>query len=89
MPKFPIFTRSGEVTISIDFVTDEMKFSEEKLSLLWQFHRMLFKYVLRLEKRPMVFVPQNAQSGYIVVPLNTGEHDKWMNILDVFCIMVV
>ena len=33
---------------------------------------MLFKYVLRLEKPPMVFDPQNAPSGYIVVPLNKG-----------------
>ena len=72
MPHFPVFTRSGEVTVSIDPITTAMTFTEEELAPICHFHRFLFTRVLRLEKDPMVFDPANAFSSYIIVPLIRG-----------------
>ena len=73
MPLFPVFTRSGEVTLSLDIVTHEARFSEAQFDQMLQFHHFLFGQVLRLDKDPMRFDPRNAACGYIIVPLNGGK----------------
>ncbi|ELU12939.1 hypothetical protein CAPTEDRAFT_223153 [Capitella teleta] len=69
VPHFPVFTRSGEVTVSIDPVDSEFTFTAEQLPQICHFHRFIFTRVLRLEKDPMVFDPKKAMSSYFIVPL--------------------
>lgn len=74
MPCFPVFTRSGEVTVSVDLVADDVSLSEVQLDRLSGFHRFIFNHVLRLEKSPMTFDPERAKASYIVGPVNKGKH---------------
>ncbi|KAF0301375.1 Endoribonuclease Dicer [Amphibalanus amphitrite] len=69
---FPIFTRSGEVVVSVRLVSDQLQLSESQLQLLSQFHRFVFCAVLRLEKFPMRFQPEDSSTGFLVVPINNG-----------------
>lgn len=69
-----MFTRSGEVTVSIDLVADDVSLSEVELDRLFCFHRFIFNHVLRLEKSPMTFDPERAKASYIVGPVNKGKH---------------
>ena len=72
MPRFPVFTRSGEVTTSLDLITKEVTFTEVELSRITDFHHFVFSQVLRLEKEPMRFDQDRAESGYFILPLNKG-----------------
>ncbi|XP_052768714.1 endoribonuclease Dicer-like [Mya arenaria] len=72
VPMFPVFTRSGEVTVSVDLLSSEVTLSEEKLEKLKTFHRFLFSNVLRLEKDPMDYFPTESIVGYVVVPLDVS-----------------
>lgn len=76
VPHFPVFTRSGEVTVSIDPVSSSFTFTEEQHAQICHFHRFVFTRVLRLEKDPMVFDPDKALSSYIIVPLLKGRSLK-------------
>ena len=71
VPEFPVFTRSGEVTVSIDIVC-EVVMSADELSRLYNFHHFIFRHVLRLEKLPMTFDTDHAETSNIVVPVNKG-----------------
>lgn len=46
--------------------------SSEELRRLRDFHRFTFTNVLRLEKDPMEFCPDESDLGYLIVPLNKG-----------------
>ncbi|CAG5135844.1 unnamed protein product, partial [Candidula unifasciata] len=69
VPNFPVYTRSGEVTVSIDLYQNNLILSEEEVSRLLMFHHFVFSGVLHLEKDPMEFDPQKAECGLIIVPL--------------------
>lgn len=71
VPSFPVYTRSGEVTVSVNLL-QKSTYSQEQLDKLLKFHHFVFTSVLHLEKDPMVFSPQQADVGYIIVPLNTS-----------------
>ncbi|CAL1533205.1 unnamed protein product, partial [Lymnaea stagnalis] len=70
MPYFPVYTRSGEVTASIDLQQTDLICSEDEINRLLNFHHFVFSGVLHLEKDPMEFDCVNADCGYIIVPLN-------------------
>jgi len=72
VPEFPVFTRSGEVTVAISIVHD-VALTTTELSRLYSFHHFIFHHVLRLEKLPMTFDPQHAETSNIVVPVNKGD----------------
>ncbi|GFS16244.1 endoribonuclease Dicer [Elysia marginata] len=76
MPDFPVYTRSGEVTASVDLLCSDMSLSEVEISSLLQFHHFVFSGVLHLEKDPMEFNPEQAEYGCVVVPLNGKEELK-------------
>ncbi|XP_064622182.1 endoribonuclease Dicer-like isoform X2 [Lineus longissimus] len=80
IPLFPVFTRSGEVTISLELLTDELDLADVQLSKLSDFHRYVFLKMLRLEKDPMVYDPVNAECGYLVVPLNKDSPEEDLGI---------
>ena len=69
VPYFPVYTRSGEVSVSIDILKSDHVFTVEQLDRLKMFHKYLFANVLRLEKDPMDYVPDEAIVGYLVVPV--------------------
>ncbi|XP_062617556.1 endoribonuclease Dicer-like [Saccostrea cucullata] len=76
VPTFPVYTRSGEVTASIDLLSSYVPLSEEELRRLREFHRFTFTNVLRLEKDPMEFCPEESELGYLIVPLNKEDESK-------------
>ena len=69
MPLFPVYTRSGEVSVSVDILKSDLLFTEAQLDRLKLFHKYLFANVLRLEKDPMDYIPEEAVVGYLVVPV--------------------
>ena len=73
MPKFPVFDRSGEVTVSIKLVERNMIVTADQLTRLHNFHHKLFSNVLRLEKDPMAFDAGNSISSSVIVPLIKGD----------------
>lgn len=73
MPEFPVYTRSGEVTTSVELLSCDIHFTEEQVTRLADFHRFVFNNVLRLEKDPMVFCPSSADLGFLIIPLVKGR----------------
>ena len=69
VPAFPIYTRSGEVLVTVELVAREIHLTAKQLSLLYKFHMFTFSSVLRLEKYPMVFSADAAQHCVVVAPL--------------------
>jgi len=66
-----VFTRSGEVTVAVGIVR-EVTLSANELQRLYDFHRFIFRHVLRLEKQPMTFDSEHAETSNIVAPINKG-----------------
>ncbi|KAM7288423.1 endoribonuclease Dcr-1 [Ixodes scapularis] len=68
---FPVFTRSGEVTVRLEHVSSSLgPLSSQQVGDLRNFHRYTFTNVLRLEKYPMTFDPQGNACSFLVVPIN-------------------
>ena len=75
---FPVFTRSGEVTVKIQPVREDIQLSEQQIEELSVFHKFTFSEVLRLIKYPLHFDSQKANSKHFVVPIdysNSGQKD--------------
>lgn len=68
-----MYTRSGEVTISIELQKSGFTLSVEQLELITRLHQYIFSHILRLEKPALEFKPVEADSAYCVLPLNIGE----------------
>lgn len=73
IPHFPVYTRSGEVTISIELQKSGFTLSAAQLDLITRLHQYIFSHILRLEKPALEFKPTLADSAYCVLPLNVGE----------------
>lgn len=73
IPHFPVYTRSGEVTISIELQKSGFTLSSAQLDLITRMHQYIFSHILRLEKPALEFKPTLADSAYCVLPLNVGE----------------
>nr|UFK76043.1 dicer-1-like protein [Haemaphysalis longicornis] len=71
---FPVFTRSGEVTVELEHVSSELgPLSAKQARDLTTFHRYTFTNVLRLEKYPMTFNPEGDACSFLVVPINAEK----------------
>ncbi|XP_076834628.1 endoribonuclease Dicer [Brachyhypopomus gauderio] len=79
IPHFPVYTRSGEVTISIELQKCGFTLSPAQLDLITRLHQYIFSHILRLEKPALEFRPTEADSAYCVLPLNVVGDS---NILD-------
>lgn len=78
---FPVFTRSGEVTVRLEHVTSDLKpLTTEEAKELMTFHQYTFTNVLRLEKYPMTFNPEGDSCSFLVVPINQGK-THWFNLV--------
>ncbi|KAL1448728.1 hypothetical protein MTO96_028164 [Rhipicephalus appendiculatus] len=68
---FPVFTRSGEVTVELEHVSSDIgPLTSNQVRDLTTFHRYTFTNVLRLEKYPMTFNPEGDACSFLVVPIN-------------------
>ncbi|KAM9355599.1 endoribonuclease Dicer isoform 2-T2 [Pholidichthys leucotaenia] len=70
IPHFPVYTRSGEVTISIELQKSGFTLTPAQLDLITRLHQYIFSHILRLEKPALEFKPTLADSAYCVLPLN-------------------
>uniref|UniRef100_A0A672YU18 ribonuclease III n=1 Tax=Sphaeramia orbicularis TaxID=375764 RepID=A0A672YU18_9TELE len=70
IPHFPVYTRSGEVTISIELQKSGFTLTAAQLDLITRLHQYIFSHILRLEKPALEFKPTLADSAYCVLPLN-------------------
>ncbi|KAK6181301.1 hypothetical protein SNE40_009184 [Patella caerulea] len=70
VPMFPVYTRSGEVTVSIDLCRSDIVITHDQLDKLQKFHHFVFTQVLHLDKDPMECNPKIADVGYLIVPLD-------------------
>lgn len=68
-----MYTRSGEVTISIELKKSGFTLSLQMLELITRLHQYIFSHILRLEKPALEFKPTDADSAYCVLPLNVGK----------------
>lgn len=72
---FPVFTRSGEVLISVELVTDNFTLKADQVRALRTFHEYTFSKVLRLEKYPTMFDPDNSPFTVLLAPVIDVEGD--------------
>lgn len=80
IPHFPVYTRSGEVTISIELKKSGFTLSLPMLELITRLHQYIFSHILRLEKPALEFKPTDADSAYCVLPLNVVNDSSTLDI---------
>ncbi|CAH6850793.1 Dicer1 [Phodopus roborovskii] len=80
IPHFPVYTRSGEVTISIELKKSGFTLSQQMLELITRLHQYIFSHILRLEKPALEFKPTGAESAYCVLPLNVVNDSSTLDI---------
>ncbi|KAJ8045308.1 Endoribonuclease Dicer [Holothuria leucospilota] len=73
VPAFPVYTRDGELSVSIDLVTSAVALTSDELHQAKAFHQCVFSDVLRLQKPNIVYDPDGDKASYIVVPLNKSR----------------
>lgn len=65
---FPIFTRSGEVRVSLELSRENVVLTEDQLTKVYTFINYTFTNVLRLQKYLMLFDPEATENSYFIVP---------------------
>lgn len=80
IPHFPVYTRSGEVTISIELLRSGFTLNSAQLELITRLHQYIFSHILRLEKPALEFRPMEADSAYCVLPLNVVGDSKTLDM---------
>ncbi|XP_030637551.1 endoribonuclease Dicer isoform X1 [Chanos chanos] len=80
IPHFPVYTRSGEVTISIELQKAGFTLTAQQLELITRLHQYIFSHILRLEKPALEFKPTEADSAYCVLPLNVVENSNTLDM---------
>lgn len=85
---FSIFTRSGEVRVSLELASDSIVLDEQQLRHINVFLKYSFSNVLRLQKYLMLFDPTATENSFFVVPTTRGSpstgqmHSVDWNFLD-------
>lgn len=70
---FPIFTRSGEVSVSLELTSQEVELTDSHIEKIVTFLNYTFTNVLRLQKYLMMFDPNAAENSYFIVPTRKGK----------------
>ncbi|XP_056646344.1 endoribonuclease Dcr-1 [Diorhabda sublineata] len=65
---FPIFTRSGEVSVDLELISTNLVLTEEQIKKTREFVNYTFTSVLRLQKYLMLFNPDASSNNYLIVP---------------------
>jgi endoribonuclease Dicer len=71
---FPIFTRSGEVKVSLQLIRADVALNEDQLEKINGFINYTFTNVLRLRKYLMLFDPEAVENSFFVVPVTRERH---------------
>lgn len=72
---FPIFTRSGEVKVSLELISTDIILDENQLKIVNMFINYTFTNVLRLQKYLMLFDPEATENCFFIVPtITTNDH---------------
>lgn len=66
---FPIFTRSGEVKVSLQLIRGNVTLDKDQLEKVNNFINYTFTNVLRLRKYLMLFDPEAVENSFFVVPV--------------------
>lgn len=72
---FSIFTRSGEVRVSLELASQNVIITEERLTKINVFLKYLFANVLRLQKYLMFFDANATENSFFVVPTIKETND--------------
>ncbi|RZF36221.1 hypothetical protein LSTR_LSTR008547 [Laodelphax striatellus] len=70
---FPIFTRSGEVRVSLNLCDTNVSLSESQMTKILTFLNFTFTSVLRLQKYLMLFDENAKENSYLIVPTRRNE----------------
>ncbi|KAJ8936484.1 hypothetical protein NQ314_012348 [Rhamnusium bicolor] len=65
---FPIFTRSGEVSVDLELISHKIVLNEDQIKKIREFVNYTFTSVLRLQKYLMLFNPEASSNNYLIVP---------------------
>lgn len=78
---FPIFTRSGEVKVSLELISSELVLTQLQIDKINTFVNYTFTKVLRLQKYLMLFDNEATQNCFFIVPVIRNEdaviHVDW------------
>lgn len=66
---FPVFTRSGEVLISVELIEANFTLNAKQVKDLRTFHEFTFSKVLRLEKYPTIYDPDVSPFTVLLAPV--------------------
>lgn len=77
---FPIFTRSGEVKVSLKLKKSGLVLSKDQLDNINNFINYTFTSVLRLRKYLMLFDPEANENSFFVVPVKRMEFKNGSDI---------
>uniref|UniRef100_A0A182MLF3 ribonuclease III n=1 Tax=Anopheles culicifacies TaxID=139723 RepID=A0A182MLF3_9DIPT len=81
---FPIFTRSGEVKVSLDLCPQRVRLTAQQLEMVNCFVKYTFTKVLRLQKSLMLYDSNAIENCFFIVPTirrsatNSGQPDDVM-----------
>ncbi|KAL9891941.1 endoribonuclease Dcr-1 isoform 1-T2 [Glossina fuscipes fuscipes] len=77
---FPIFTRSGEVKVSLELYAERITLNERQISSINTFINYTFTKVLRLKKFLMLFDPESTENCVFIIP--TVKTDDGSKVID-------
>ncbi|XP_046976248.1 endoribonuclease Dcr-1-like isoform X1 [Vanessa cardui] len=85
IPAFPVYTRSGEVRVSVEAARDaDVRLSPRRARLIRRFMRFVFSDVLRVRRRGMKLQPEGStHNNYYVVPTvkkTRSDGTTWVDI---------
>ncbi|PIK38540.1 putative endoribonuclease Dicer isoform X1 [Apostichopus japonicus] len=76
VPSFPVYTRDGELAVSVNLVTSDITLTSCQIDQAKAFHQCIFSDVLRLQKPNILYDPQTDKSTYIILPLNKDDKSE-------------
>ncbi|CAH2987847.1 unnamed protein product [Chilo suppressalis] len=85
IPAFPVYTRSGEVRVSVEYVPDaDVRMSPRRGRLVRRFMRFVFAEVLRVRRRGMKLSSEGCtQNNYYIVPTVRSTREDGTSIIDI------
>ncbi|XP_063958969.1 endoribonuclease Dicer-like [Lytechinus pictus] len=81
VPGFPVYTRAGELAVTIKLQSDAKRLSGNQIRRAQSFHGCMFSEVLRLDKPNLELNPEKSQASYLIVPLKEGP-DSGPSVID-------
>ncbi|CAK1554282.1 unnamed protein product [Leptosia nina] len=85
IPAFPVYTRSGEVRVSVEpALSADVRLSPRRAKLIRRFMRFVFSDVLRVRRRGMKLQTEGStQNNYYVVPTVKKTTPEGSTIVDI------